>query len=85
MEESVFPLPEVSAELQHVVEARLHTDTESSPHHQRILELQKKFTGTVALPIYVIVDPQTEEIVDKLAGAGSVARFVRFVHDAVTD
>lgn len=58
MENSVFPSPAVAGILnQSFVEARLHTD--GSDNIERILELQRQLTGSVATPIYVLIDPRT--------------------------
>ena len=83
MEQSVFPRPEVSAALQSVVEARLHTDDPASPFHEQILALQEQYTGTVALPIYVITDPETGAVLAKKAGIGGGPEgFIEFLRRA---
>lgn len=60
MENKVFPSPPVADVLHRsYVEARLHTD--GTDHLERILALQKELTGSVATPVYVLVDPRTGE------------------------
>ena len=73
MEQNVFPRPEVSAALKNVVEARLHTDATDSEFYEQILALQEQYTGTIALPIYVIVDPESGTVLAKKAGIGGGA------------
>ena len=60
MENKVFPSPAVAGILsQSYVETRLHTDGEDNI--ERILELQRQLTGSIATPIYVLIDPKTGE------------------------
>jgi hypothetical protein len=81
MEESVFPAPAVARVLeQGFVEARLHAD--GRKNIDRILELQEQLTATVAIPHYVIIDPETGE---KLRALGRVAladEFLEFLNGA---
>lgn len=67
MEEKVFRQPAVAAELQNVVEARLHTD--GRRNLERILALQSELTGVTANPFYVLVDPKDGRVVARFAGA----------------
>lgn len=61
MEKNMFPDPAVKKELEKFVLAELYTDREDTPEHQKIDEengrLQAEKYGTVALPLYVVVDP----------------------------
>jgi len=59
MEEKIFRKPAVAGVLQNYVEARLHTD--GKEHIDRILELQSELTGSVATPVYVVIDPVGEQ------------------------
>ncbi len=60
MEKNMFPDPAVKKELEKFVLAELYTDREDTPEHQKIDEengkLQAEKYGTVALPLYVVVD-----------------------------
>jgi hypothetical protein len=56
MEVSIFPTREVRRELERFVEIRLHTDT-----HREFSEVQRKLTGSVQNPDYVIVDPDAPD------------------------
>jgi thiol:disulfide interchange protein DsbD len=55
MEANIFSRPDVSAELNRFVLARLYTDGEGPVYAQQ-QEFQEKSFGTVALPLYAIVD-----------------------------
>jgi hypothetical protein len=67
MEEKVFRTPAVAGVLDGYVEARLHTD--GKKNIERILELQKELTGSVATPIYVVIDPKGEQVRHTFEGA----------------
>jgi hypothetical protein len=78
MEEKVFPLPAVAGELkQNFIEARLHND--AGPAIERNKALQAEYTGSVANPIYVVIDPKTGKGLRKLAGLRSEATFLEFL------
>ena len=67
MENNVFPSPAVAGILnEHYVEARLHTD--GAQNIDRILEVQRQLTGSVATPIYVLVDPKSGQEVGQFDG-----------------
>jgi len=55
MEANIFNRPDVSAELNRFVLARLYTDGEGAVY-ERQQAFQEKAFGTVALPLYAIVD-----------------------------
>jgi len=87
MEKKVLPKPAVAGVLEeNYIEARLHTDR-PSPGLEKILEVQQRFAESVANPIYVAVDPQTESRLDKYEGAALTAEheenFVRFLTESV--
>ena len=77
MEEKVFPRPAVAAELEKYVEARLHTD--GGPREQENKDLQKSMTGSLANPIYAIVDTKTGRKLRVKAGLMSTETFVAFL------
>ena len=84
MEEKIFRLPDVFRVLdQEFVEARLHTD--GTAHIDRILEMQQKLTGSIATPIYVVMDPDTEEILGVFEGATfKDEEFLRFLEASIS-
>ena len=55
MEANIFSRPDVGAQLNRFVLARLYTDGDG-PLYQRQQEFQEKSFGTVALPLYAVVD-----------------------------
>ncbi len=64
-EKNVFPRDDVRRELSQYVRVQLYTDRPTDAANQR-LQLAK--FGDVALPLYGVVNPQTEAVVDKYAG-----------------
>lgn len=54
----------------HYVEARLHTDKETTPdaQKQRIREKQRELVGHRGMPVLVVVDPKTGKRIRKLDG-----------------
>ena len=88
MEESVFRRPEVLRELKKVVEARLHNDRFGE--HRATSEfnqaLQKRLTGTLATPVYVVMDPLTERVRTIFEGATQDAsEFADWLRDALAN
>lgn len=83
MENNLFPDPAVAGVLaKNYVEARLHTD--GSTNVERIRELQHELTGSVATPIYVLLDPRTGEVRGKKEGSTrSVEEFARFLESGL--
>ena len=69
MEEKVFPRAAVAAELEHYIEARLHTDHGDRSKKAEARRLQKELTNSVANPYYVTIDPSSEEKLDSFEGA----------------
>jgi len=70
MEVFIFPRPDLPIEpllSEGFVEARLHTDGKTNI--ERILELQENLAGSVANPIYVVLDPATEQELARYEGA----------------
>ena len=62
MEDTVFHVPAVAAELQKVVEARLHNDGDEPDYKAWVKTLQRRMAGTTATPTYVLLDPESERI-----------------------
>lgn len=76
-EKNVFPRPEVQAALGGYIRVQLYTDGGKDGSKNQKLE-QDKF-GDVALPLYGIIDPQTGNVVDKVAGVISPGSFTQFL------
>jgi hypothetical protein len=83
MERSVFSLPKVASILRQTVEARLHTDKSASPLFTRMREVQTRFSGTRALPVYVVIDAQSETVVDRWLGATTAEKFATWLDAAL--
>jgi thiol:disulfide interchange protein DsbD len=75
MEVQVFAEPGVSQALDTVVEARLYMDEPGDPY----ADLQQQWTGTRAVPAYVLVDPATGEPTAAHVGTADSAAFARFL------
>ncbi len=78
MEKGVFLHPAVAGPLtERFVEARLHID------YERNEVRQLDMTATVAQPVYLVVDPVTEEVLGRHDGATLVSDdpFVDFLND----
>ena len=69
MEDGVFHAPAVAGELKkRFVEARLHTDRPDEVS-QRLSKMMRAKVGTISMPVYVIVDPKTEQELKRRLGA----------------
>ena len=76
-EKNVFPRDDVRREMSQYVRVQLYTDRPSDTANQR-LQLAK--FGDVALPLYGVVNPQSEAVVGKYAGTITDApEFTRFL------
>ena len=81
MEEKVFRLPAVAGVLEErFVEARLHTDHARKGKENRAR--QQEMTGSIAQPIYLVIDPKTGAAHGRQDGATTgdqVPRFIEFL------
>jgi thiol:disulfide interchange protein DsbD len=81
MEANVFTDPRVASELQQFVLSRLYTDGEGELYERHQAFQEEKF-GTVALPLYAVVEP-TGEVRGTLSGlTRNPAEFVAFLQRA---
>lgn len=81
METNVFPLASVQDKFEQMELVRLYTDDGTDgPKNQKF---QFQFTGTVALPTYVIVNPQSGEIISQLVGYTQKEKFYNFLKQAL--
>ncbi len=77
METNVFPLEPIRQRFDRMEKVRLYTDDGTDgPENQRF---QFEMTGTVALPTYVIVDPDTENVLSQLVGYAGKEEFRQFL------
>ena len=80
MEEKIFPKPAVAGKLKKdYIESRLHTDGGDRMEENR--KLQKEKTGSLANPIYLIIDPKTGKTLRRIDGLKPEAKFLEFLKD----
>lgn len=78
MEANIFSRPDVSAELNRFVLARLYTDGEG-PVYEQQQAFQEKSFGTVALPLYAIVDGEGKVRATFSGLTRDPSEFIRFL------
>ncbi len=85
MEKTIFPKPAVAGLLKdNFIEIRLHTDARG-PKLKQILELRDKYSGSVAIPTYVVVDPQTLKRMSRVRGLKEEAKFLQFLKSGLNN
>jgi hypothetical protein len=65
MEKKVFTAPAVAGILNGMVESRVHNDKENQ---DEVRDWQVKLVNSFATPTYILIDPQTDKIIDVHAG-----------------
>ncbi|MDQ6718324.1 MAG: thioredoxin family protein, partial [Gemmatimonadota bacterium] len=81
MESHIFNRPEVQAELSGFVLSRLYTDGEGKIFEDQQAFQEQKF-GTVALPLYAVVDATGKTLATQSGISGSPAEFIAFLRAA---
>lgn len=86
MEQNIFPVPAVRTELDRFELVQLFTDGQG-PEYDKNRELQETKFGTVALPLYVVIDPKDEREVRRVEGLtrspDEFAGFLKATHESV--
>jgi len=82
MEANVFPKPEVSAEMNKFVLARLYTDGEGEVY-ERQQQMEQTTFGTVALPFYAIVDSDGKTLATFPGLTRNTTDFVEFLKKGI--
>lgn len=77
MESNIFPLTSVRDRFNRFELVKLYTDDGVDGPENQIFQFQ--LTGTVALPTYAIVDPETGTLLDILSGYVDEAEFTSFM------
>lgn len=77
MESTVFPLENVQQRFNQMEKVKLYTDGGSNAEKNQ--QFQFELTGTVALPTYAIVDPNSERLLDQLIGFTKESQFQKFL------
>jgi thiol:disulfide interchange protein DsbD len=80
MEKNMFPRADVSGALQNFVTVELFTDRQNESDRKN-QALQLKLSGTVALPVYVIVSPEGEVLRKFESSTRSSEEFMAFLSD----
>lgn len=81
MEGTVLPTPAVAGVLKpDFVEARLHCDL--GEHAEANKVIQDRLTGSIALPVYAVVDPVTEKVLGVKEGFSLKEDFAAFLRSA---
>lgn len=80
MEQNMFPKPEVKKELESMVLLELYTDGKEAVHKQN-QKLQQKLTGSVTLPVYVVLKPSGEVVSQFPGSTDDLEEFVKFLQD----
>ncbi len=78
MEANIFPLPAIHTELSRYVRLQLFTDGEGKQYEEN-QRYQKEKYGTVALPLYVILDPEGNRLATFPGMTRKPEEFLRFL------
>lgn len=84
MEANIFPLPAVHSELGRFIRLQLFTDG-SGKQYEDNQKYQKDKFGTIALPLYVILDPTGNKIASFPGMTRKPEEFLRFLRTPLTN
>jgi len=84
MEANIFPLPAVHERLQRFVRVQLFTDGAGKEYEEN-QQYQKEQFGTIALPYYVILDPEGKKLAAFPGMTRKPEEFVRFLDTPFTN
>ena len=82
MESNMFTIPEVTEQLERFVLARLFTDGEGEVYENQ-MDYQKEKFGTIALPLYAVLDGEGNTISTFLGLTRDRAEFLEFLKAAL--
>lgn len=77
MENTVFPLENVQQRFAEMEKVKLYTDGGADAEKNQ--QFQFELTGTVALPTYAVVDPESGRVLDQLIGFTRAGAFTEFL------
>lgn len=83
VEDNIFPVPEVTRELNKFVRVRLYTD-DGTPVNNSNQELMQKLTKAVSLPVYVIVSPDGQVVNTQQGSLFTASEFADFLRKGNT-
>jgi len=81
MEANVFPDPKVQELFAQMEKVKLYTDGGADAEKNQTFQFE--LTGTLALPTYAIVDPQTGQVLDQLIGYTKTTDFEAFLQQGL--
>lgn len=81
MENTVFPLENVQQKFEQMEKVKLYTDGGADAEKNQ--QFQFNLTGTVALPTYAIVDPESGRVLDQLIGYKRAEAFTEFLERGI--
>ena len=82
MESNMFTIPEVAEQLERFVLARLFTDGEGEVYEDQ-MDYQKEKFGTIALPLYAVLDGEGETVATFLGLTRDREEFLEFLKGAL--
>ncbi|MBC8066465.1 MAG: thioredoxin family protein, partial [Chlorobia bacterium] len=80
MEQNMFPRSEVRKELAGMEIVELYTDGKEAVHKEN-QKLQQKLTGSVTLPVYVVLKPNGDVVSQFPGSTDNAEEFVKFLQD----
>lgn len=81
MESTVFPLDNIQEKFAQMETVKLYTDGGNSAEQNQ--QFQFDLTGTLALPTYVIIDPNSGKVLDQLIGFTRASEFEEFLNRGI--
>ena len=78
MESNMFTIPEVEEQLERFMPARLHTDGEGEVYEDQMAYRKEQF-GTIALPLYAVLDGEGETVATFLGLTRDREEFLEFL------
>lgn len=82
MESTVFPKQHIVERFNQMQKVKLYTDGGADADKNQTLQFE--MTGTLALPTYVIMDPESEKILDQLIGFTRDENFQQFLDNGLS-
>ena len=82
MESTVFPKKNIVERFDQLLKVKLYTDGGADADKNQTLQFS--MTGTLALPTYVIMDPESEQILDQLIGYTRAENFQLFLDNGIS-
>jgi thiol:disulfide interchange protein DsbD len=82
MESTVFPQQNIIERFDQLQKVKLYTDGGTDAEENQTLQFE--MTGTLALPTYVIMDPESGRILDQLIGFTRAENFQQFLDNGIS-